>query len=112
MKKNMKRNVVVILFTAVYAVILGLGECCFVDVLLSKMFGGISRYPRFIPFGIIVGYAALGALIAVFVANLKLSKKINFTKWTWVIQTVCAVILSVPMFRLWLLLFNFLHKTF
>ena len=108
----MKRNVTVILFTIAYAVILGLGLCCFLDVLVAKMFGEINEYPRFIPFCTIVGYAALGALIAVFVANLKLSKKINFTKWTWVIQTVCAVILSVPMFRLWLLLFNFLQKTF
>ena len=32
----MKRNVIVILFTAVYAVILGLGLCCFVDVMLAK----------------------------------------------------------------------------
>ena len=112
MKKNMKRNVVVILFTAVYAAILSLGFYCFLDVLLLAMLGGTNDYPRFVPFCIIVGYAALGALIAVFVANLKLSKKINFTKWTWVIQTVCAVILSVPMFRLWVLLFNFLHKTF
>ena len=112
MKKNMKRNVVVILFTAVYAVILGLGFYCFLNVLLLGMLGGTNDYPRFVPFCIIVGYAALAALIAVFIINLKLSKKINFTKWTWVIQTVCAVILSVPTLWLWALLFNFLQKTF
>ena len=71
-----------------------------------------KQYPRFIPFCIIVGILALVALVAVFVMNLKASDKFGFTKRHWWAQMIIAVLVSVPMIKLWETLFDFLQKTF
>lgn len=105
-------------FSLAYASILSLGLVCFLNlmgaVLVAAFFGEslLREYPRFMPFCALVGFFALMALLAVFYFNLKISKKIVYTKLTWFLQTACAVVLSFPFLFLWNMLFDFLQNTF
>ena len=68
------------------------------------------QYPRFIPFCIVCGMVALLGLIAMLVLNIKTSKKLSFTKLIWLFEYTFAVVLSVPMIKLWEMFFDFLQK--
>lgn len=107
-----------LIFSLAYASILSLGLVCFLNlmgaVLVAAFFGEslLNEYPRFMPFCAFIGFFALMALLAVFYFNLKISKKIVYTKLTWFLQTACAVVLSFPLLFLWNMLFDFLQNTF
>jgi hypothetical protein len=106
------------LFTAFYAAFFSLGLACLLQLLgvaLGVAIDGsavIRQYPRLIPFCLIVGIICLIALIALGFLNAKFSKKLNYTKAVWIIQSACAAIVSVPMIMLWERLFEFLQKVF
>ena len=72
----------------------------------------VEKYPRFIPFCIILGIVALLGLSAMLILNIKASEKLGFTKNIWLIQYVFSVVLSIPMIKLWEMLFDFLRKIF
>ena len=114
----MKKILLVFTFIIAYATFLSLGTECLLNLLsvfmaVSLDGGSVTKqYPRFIPFCIIAGILALVSLVAVFVMNLKASDKFGFTKRLWWAQMIIAVVVSVPMIKLWETLFDFLHKTF
>lgn len=112
----MKKSILVLLsvFTLGNAVFLSLGLTCLLDLLSLSM--GISldseiQYPRFIPFCILLGVLSLLGLVAILVLNIKASEKFPFTKLTWYVQSIIALFLSIPMMKLWQMLFEFLQKT-
>lgn len=97
------------------AAFLGLGMECLLNLLalvMSISLDGKPSYPRFIPFCIILGIVALLGLSAMLILNIKASEKLGFTKNIWLIQYVFAVVLSIPMIKLWEMLFDFLRKIF
>jgi len=113
---NNRKWLVASFFSVAYALVLGVGELCFLhllgDLLVGMAFGEsvLSSYPRFVPFCMIMGCFALIALIALFCINLKLAKRFIYTKSVWCVQMVCAFVFSVPMIMLWDMVFDFLQE--
>jgi len=112
----MKKSIFILLpaFTLGNTIFLSLGMTCLLNLLSISV--GISldsaiQYPRFIPFCIILGIVALLGVIFLFFGNIKMSEKFKFTKWTWYFQYIFAFVLSIPMVKLWQMLFDFLQKT-
>ena len=50
-------------------------------------------------------------MIAMLILNIKFSEKLNFTKTIWIFEYIFALVLSIPMIKLWEMLFDFLQKT-
>ena len=114
----MKKYFSAFAFAIAYAVFLSLGIECLLN-LLGVSFGisldstvGIERFPRFIPFCIIIGILVLCILVVIFVLNLKVSRKYGYNKKIWWIQMVLAILISIPMIKLWEMLFEFLQNKF
>ena len=107
-----------LLFSIAYASFLSLGMECLLNLLGISM--GIAldgkspanQYPRFIPFCVVVGFLALGALVLLAIWNMKVSEKLDYTKRVWCIQSVLAVAVSIPMIKLWEMLFEYMQTVF
>ena len=96
------------------AAFLSLGFECLLNLLglvMAISLDSYPKYPRFIPFCIACGMVALLGLIAMLVLNIKASEKLSFTKLIWLLEYIFAVILSIPMIKLWDMLFEFLQKS-
>lgn len=113
-----KRILLATLFTISYAIVFSIGIECLLN-LLSVCFAIsldgrpiVEQYPRFIPFCVIIGFIALAAIVLIFVVNIKASERLGFTKSTWCVQMISAFAISIPMIRLWEMLFDFLQKAF
>ena len=106
------------LFALANAVFLGLGMECLLQltgIAFAVSLDGkavTAQYPRFVPFCCAVGFIALLGVIAIATANIKLAEKLNFSKKSIWLQYVCSFILSLPMIKLFEMLFDFLQKTF
>lgn len=112
----MKKSTFIILpiFTLGNAIFLSLGLTCLLDLLSISV--GISldseiHYPRFIPFCIVLEIISLSGLATILALNIKVSEKLKFTKWIWYFQYIFAFVLSIPIIKLWQMLFDFLQKT-
>ena len=104
------------LFTFFYAGFFGLGMMCLLN-LLALAFGSalfnesaIDELTKFILVYILVGLFCLIALVFLVILNIKFSDKLNYGKRTWIVQSLCALVLSVPLLKVWELLFDFLSK--
>ena len=112
------RRLLAATFAVVYALILGLGMTCLLNLegiaLAAAAFGDslVKQYPRFIPFCLLVGTAALIALIVILMINRKVAAKLAFTGKMWWVQMISAAVLSLPALQLWAVLFEWLQKTF
>lgn len=115
---NKKNWLIASAFSIAYALVIGLGLLCLIHllggILVAAYFGEsfLKEYPRFAPFCLIVGLLALVALILLFCLNLKVSKKVLFTKMTWFILVICSLILSLPIMELWAMFFEYLRDVF
>ena len=112
----MKKTALIILPLSIFvnALLLGLGAECLLNLLsisVSISFSAV-RYPRFIPFCIVLSNVALLGLVAMLVLNIKISEKLNFTKTIWIFEYALALVLSIPMIKIWETLFEFLQTTF
>ncbi len=107
-----------LLFIIAYASFLSVGMECLLHLLSISM--GIaldgkspaSQYPRFFPFCVVVGFLALVALVLLVILNVKMAERLEYTKRVWCIQSVLAFAVSIPMIKLWELLFEYLQKVF
>jgi hypothetical protein len=114
----MKKTIFYVIFTISYASILSLGAECLLNLLSVTMAisldgGAITdKYPRFIPFCLIVGVVTLILLISLIALNVKFSNKLKYCKNIWIAQSICAFLISVPMIGAWELLFRFLQASF
>ena len=111
----MKKSICVILSILANAAFFSLGMSCLLHLLSLAMaisLDSSAQYPRFIPFCIILGTVASLGLIAMLILNIKASEKLCFTKSGWLFEYISSFILSVPMIKLWEMLFRFLQKTF
>ena len=105
----MKKSIFIILptFTLGNAIFLSLGLTCLLNLLSLAMAisldgkSVVEQYPRFIPFCIILGIVALIGVIFLLFGNIKISGRLNFTKWLWCFQYIFALVLSIPMIKLW-----------
>ena len=114
--KNPLNFISYFLFTLFYAGFFSLGMMCLLN-LLAEAFGSalpnesaIDEFPKFILFYILVGLFSLVALVFLAILNIKFSDKLNYGKRTWIIQSICAFVLSIPLLKVWELLFDFLQK--
>ena len=104
--------------TLANAVFLSLGMECFLNLLgiaLGISLDGrtvSSQFPRFMPFCVVVGFAALLCLIGILILNFKCTQKFRITVDFWIAQYFIAVVVSFPMILLWDMLFDYLQKTF
>ena len=111
----MKKSICVILSILANAALFSLGiECLLILLSLSMAISldSVVKYPRFIPFCIVLGIVALLGLVAMLVLNIKISEKLNFTKTIWIFEYALASVLSIPMIKIWDTLFEFLQTTF
>ena len=105
------------IFILANSAFLSLGSTCLLNLLVFSMAISLDgksvaeQYPRFIPFCIILGIVALLGVVFLLLGNIKISEKLKFTKWIWYIQYIFALVLSIPMIKLWAFLFEFLQKT-
>ena len=105
-------------YTVANAALLSLGIECLLNLLASVMAVSLDapsaaeQYPRFLPFCMVLGIVALLGLVAVLILNIKSSERLVFTKSAWIFEYVLAAVLSMPMIKLWEMLFDFLHKAF
>ena len=112
----MKKFLYSFLFTSGYSVFLSLGIECLLILLsftVSVSPDGSSSaklFSAFIPLCLVLGAFALAAIIILAVFNLKTSEKFNYTRATWYVQTVSAIVVSIPMIKLWELLREFLQQ--
>ena len=97
---------------------LGLGMECLLNLLslaLAISLDGalvVRQYPRFIPFCIILGIIALLCLLAVLILNIIVTEKLGVTKPILIFEYVFSLALSLPMIKLWDMLFDLLRKIF
>lgn len=115
MKKGM--NILTyLLFAVLYACCFSLGMAGLLHYLGSIMAVSldsgsvVQQYPRFVPFCIVVGIFSLAALVFLAVLNIKNSEKLNYNKPVWIAQSIGAFVISVPMMKMWELLFEALQK--
>ena len=111
----MKKSTIIYFPVAILtnAAFLSLGMECLLNLLglaMAISLDSSPQYPRFIPFCIVCGMVALLGLIAMLILNIKLSEKHEFTKSVWIFEYVVAFVVSVPMIKLWEMLFEFLQK--
>ena len=110
----MKKVMYIIISILANAAFFSLGIECFLNLLSLSMaisLDSVVKYPRFIPFCTILGIVALFGLIAMLILNIKVSEKLEFTKTIWIFEYVFALVLSLPMIKLWEMLFDFLQKS-
>ena len=100
------------LFTLGYAIVFSVGVECFLNILsfccsVSLDSPSVAeRYPRFFAFCLVVGLVALVALLGILLLNVTFSEKLKYSRGVWVIQFVCAFIISVPLLKLWKMCFQ------
>ena len=102
-----------LLFIPANAVFLSLGLECLLNLLglvMAVSPDGSPQFPRFIPFCIILSIIALLGLISIFILNVKISEKRTLTKSFLVWEYVTACVLSIPLAKLWEILFDFLQR--
>ena len=106
-------------FTLLYACFLSLGLECFLilleEYLARCFFGGkpmLEEYPRLVPFCVLAGLFALIAILVLVSLNVFVAKKLKNTKITWIIEAVCTIILSLPMIKIWEIVFDYLRMNF
>ena len=110
----MKKSICIICSILTNAAFLSLGIECLLNLLSLSMAISVDSsppYPSFIPCCIVVGIVSLLGLVAMLVLNIKISEKLNFTKTIWILEYAFALILSIPMIKLWEILFEFLQKS-
>ena len=110
----MKKVTYIILSILANAALFSLGIECLLNLLslsVAISLDSVAKYPRFIPFCIVLGIVALLGLIAMLILNIKASEKLVFTKTIWIFEYVFALVLSLPMIKLWEMLFDFLQKS-
>ena len=110
----MKKAMYMIIFILANATFLSLGAECLLNLLglaMAISLDSSPSYPRFIPFCIVLGIVALLGLVAMLILNVKVSEKLGFTKTIWIFEYVFALVLSLPMIKLWEMLFDFLQKS-
>lgn len=107
------------LYAMLYASFLSLGlECSWIIfgiLLANAAFGGkpmIEEYPRLVPFCVLAGLFALIAILVLVSLNVFVAKKLKNTKITWIIEAVCTIILSLPMIKIWEIVFDYLRMNF
>ena len=116
MKKTIK-IVAYFLFVIAYASALSIGMECLLNLFGISMgialdSNTVNQYPRFIPFCVVVGFLALVSLLLIVILNIKVSEKLRYTKRSWFIQSVLAFVVSIPMIKLWEMLFEYMQKVF
>ena len=119
MKKNGKLIAVSSFFTAFYSTILSLGiECtlCLMGLFLVVTWdgakAGFEELPRFTAFCLIVGFFSLILLFISLIFNIFISEHLGYTKKMWYIQSILAIVISIPMIGAWEWIFDFLLLTF
>ena len=103
------------LFIVAYAFFFSLGAECMLNILglaMALSLDSTPSYPRFVPFCFAVGLFALSALIALAFLNLKNWEEIGYTKFLCILQAIPAFFLSLPMIKVWEILFRYLQDTF
>ena len=115
MRKNF---VIACFFSLCYAVIFSLGIWCLLNLFsFAFAFGidgdsAVAQYPRFFPFCIALGMAALLLLILFAFFNVKLSEKFFFSKKMVAAEVLLAFLLSLPLMKFWEAVFDFLRRVF
>lgn len=110
----MKKTAYIIISILANAALLGLGIECLLNlfgIAMAVSLDSSLNYPRFIPFCVIMGIVSLLGLVAMLVLNIKISEKLNFTKTIWIFEYALALVLSIPMIKIWEALFDLLQKT-
>ena len=106
-------------FTLSYATFLSLGfECLLVfmgacmGIALDSNKGLLERYPNLIPFCVVVGTLALLMIIGLLALNLFASAKLDFSAAIWSMEVICACVISIPMIKIWEIVFEYLRMNY
>jgi len=112
---NKKALVILPIFILANTAFLSLGWECLLSlfsVTMAISLDGVARYPKFIPFCVVLGVVSLIGIVSTLFINIKISEKYGSTKLIWTFQYISALALSFPALKLWETLFVFLRKIF
>jgi hypothetical protein len=99
----MKKIKTVLFFSLLYSVFISLLLVSFLNLLGIALAVGIDgravaeRYPRFIPFCVIVGALSFFAILAVFHFNKEKAVSCDHTARTWCVQVLLSIAFSLPL---------------
>ena len=104
----MKKYFSVSFFVIIYAVFFSIGAECLINVLSAfvSIFPIPTLEQSFWLFCLAVGFLVLVAFVIVLLLNIKSSINIGYTKRTWLIQMISAVIIAIPMIKIWEIVFR------
>lgn len=113
----MKKIFIALGFSCIFAISLSLCFECLLHLLgaataLSLDGSVIAQYPRFIPFCTMAGILALAVIIVALLLNVAAFDKLSLGKALWWLEIITALVASIPMIKLWEMLFDLLQKTF
>ena len=109
MKKYIK-IITPIIFSMIYGTISSL---CLLSFLKHFEFLFLSEvYPNFYTFVSIVAYSTLTVLIGLLFLNLQIAEKLDYLNVMWILQFIGAIVITIPMIKVWGLFFDFLRATF
>ena len=115
----MKKFFLVSGFIIAYAIFLIIGIECLLNLLslavhvsLDSDLTVMGEHRGFLLFCIVLGLLATAAIIALLVFNIKTAEKFDYSKKTWYVQMISALVISLPMLKIWEMLFEYLQKTF
>lgn len=111
MKKSSK-IILHCLLTLLYAVLLGLLLQCVIYTLPLDIFAGFVYYPYLMSFCCAAGILALAGIVLLVFLEIKYSDKLSSTLQVFIGKIFCAVLLSLPMIKLWEMLFDVLRDIF
>lgn len=119
MKMLVKFKYLIMIFLSIaYAVLFSLGVYSLLMLMGLSMaisFDGINvvdQYPRFIPFCFIVGILSLFSLLTIIWFQLKRAEQIGYDELTWAIQLVLSFLMTIPLLKVWEMLFAYLRILF
>lgn len=101
------------LFSFIYAVFFSLGLTFLyhlIGIVFSILLENENHYPRLTLFCLLVELCALIAIIIAFVFNLKVSKKYEFSKKLWAKEIIFSIFISIPLIKLWVIIFKLLSE--
>ena len=108
-----KKRIAVPVLIGLNAVLLGLGMTCLLNLfglVLALSLDSTPRYPRFGPFCLLVGVAALLGLVLVFLWSAKNEERLELTKRIWLALYIGAFLLSLPTLGVWERVFDLLQE--
>ena len=111
--RKIKNLFPILLYTLGHAAVISLGAVCFLNVAAITLspFGSTGSYPRFLPFCVIAGLAALFVWMYLIFRNARyLLNHDTHLRWKIALEVALTLLLTIPGMWLWDKFFTWLQR--